>query len=197
MDGAFALPDIDFEGLPVAVVVTPDPARMRRLVEQHFDFVWRSVRRFGVPEANAEDAAQEVFIVASRKVGPVAVDRERAFLFAVAMRVASGFRRTSRRHPDQAGGHEQPDHASAQPAADELLDRTKARALLDQIVDGLPEDSRAVFVLFEIEEMTMIQIAELLQLPQGTVASRLRRAREQFAAGVARYQARARTGEVR
>ena len=72
---------------------------------------------------------------------------------------------------------------------DQVADRARARALLDEVLDKMDLKLRQVFVLFELEEMTTTQIAELLELPTGTVASRLRRARESFQAAVKRLRA--------
>ena len=77
-----------------------------------------------------------------------------------------------------------------EPNAEQLLERRQARALLDQLLDEMPEDLRVVFVLFELEELSTPQIAELCALPIGTVASRLRRAREEFHAIAKRLRAR-------
>jgi RNA polymerase sigma-70 factor (ECF subfamily) len=63
---------------------------------------------------------------------------------------------------------------------EELMDRRRARALLDRVLGALPMDLRAVFVLFELEELTMTEIATMSDIPPGTVASRLRRARQAF-----------------
>src|SRR5882757_6772788 len=65
-----------------------DSARLTRVAQEHLDFVWRCLRRFGVPAADADDAAQQVFLVAADKLSDVPVERERAFLFATAARVA-------------------------------------------------------------------------------------------------------------
>jgi len=167
-----------------------DPARLRRLIADHFDVVWRTLRRLGVIEHRAEDAAQEVFLVASRKIGPVAPSRERAFLFAIAFRVAADERRLRRRRPDGLNHDELLDVADHGPLPDELVERRMALALVDGIVATLPAEVRTVFVMFEIEEMSMIEIAELLELRPGTVASRLRRGRELFEAAVARHASR-------
>ena len=166
-----------------------DPqGRVRQMFDEHFDFVWRSLRRFGLSSDRADDAAQQVFVVASRKVEAIQLGSERSFLFGTAMRVASDLRRsaTYRReiaHPDPgaelAGG--------ARP--DELLDRHRARAVLDGVLDEMEIDLKSVFVLYELEEMTTAEIAALLAIPAGTVASRLRRAREEFQAKVSRLQA--------
>jgi RNA polymerase sigma-70 factor (ECF subfamily) len=167
-----------------------DRARVRRMVTENFDFVWRTVRRFGVAATCAEDVTQEVLLLASRKLGSIEPGRERAFLFAVALRAASNDRRTKRRHPDLSAAAALGELSDAAPLADELLDREKARAVLDAVLAELPLELREVFVLFEIEELATAEIAALLELPIGTVASRLRRSREQFEAAVARHRAR-------
>src|SRR5690242_1976376 len=71
--------------------------RMRSLLEAHFVFIWRLLRRFGVPENDVDDAAQQVFIVAWNKLGDIPVSTERSFLFGTALRVAASFRRRLRR----------------------------------------------------------------------------------------------------
>lgn len=170
---------------PMAVGVD----RLSTMFHHHYDFVWRSVRRLGVPDDVADDAAQEVFVVASRKLASIEIGKEKAFLFGTAMRVAADARRGQRRRRQSSDG-DQPEPVDAMPAAGELVDQKRARELLDDLVAQLPDDIRPVFVLFELEGMTMASIAGLLDLPAGTVASRLRRARDLFAAYVARLEAR-------
>jgi RNA polymerase sigma-70 factor (ECF subfamily) len=151
----------------------------------------------GVPEHAVEDAAQQVFMVATCKIAPVELERERSFLFQVVLRVAADDRRARRRHPDTAGRKPSFDLPDLQPPPDELVDRQKARTVLDTLIGELPMELRVVFVLFEMEEMTTAQIAELLAVPAGTVASRLRRGRELFEAAVSRYRIRAERGGLR
>jgi RNA polymerase sigma-70 factor (ECF subfamily) len=170
-----------------------DGARMARLVSNHFDFIWRSMRRLGVAEGSAEDAAQQVFLVASKKIGPVPEERERRYLFAIALRVASAERRQRRRHPENPSDDDL-EFESSEPGPEELIDRKKARLVLDGILAELPLEYRVVLVLHEVEDHTMAEIAKLLQLSPGTVASRLRRARELFDAALTRYRARSRRG---
>jgi len=81
------------------------------------------------------------------------------------------------------------------PTAETAVARAQERATLDEILASIPEERRAVFVLFELEELTVTEIAELLGLPFGTVATRLRRARQEFQAAVARLQARGQGGK--
>lgn len=174
------------------VSVDPD-ARLRRMLDEHFDFIWRSLRRFGLSDDRADDAAQQVFLIASRKLDAIQLGSERSFLFGTAMRVASDLRRSAayRReiaHPDVGLDLE----GGSRP--DELLDQRRARELLDQVLDEMELDTRMVFVLFEIEEMTTAEIASMLGIAHGTVASRLRRAREEFEARVKRLGAGKRGG---
>lgn len=154
----------------------PD-ARLRRLFDEQFDFLWRTSRRFGLTEAEADDAVQSVFIVAARRLPEILHAKERAFLFATAVRVAADVRKKAARRYETELDELAP---AAGGAADAELDRARARACLDAAIDAMPINLRTVFVLFELEQLTMAAIAELLELPPGTVASRLRRARECF-----------------
>lgn len=165
------------------------PARLRELVDTNFDFIWRSLRRLGISPADADDGAQRVFVVASRRLAEIEPGRERSFLFGTACRVAREIRRSAARRPEAA--LEDVDVADPAPDPEEFADRKRTRALLDVVLDSLPLESRTVFVLFELEEMSAPEIALLLDVPPGTVASRLRRARELFRAAALRLRARA------
>jgi RNA polymerase sigma-70 factor (ECF subfamily) len=166
-----------------------DSARLTRVAQEHLDFVWRCLRRFGVPAADADDAAQQVFLVAADKLSDVPVERERAFLFATAARIAANARRSIRR---RQSAYDNLSQAPEEPSVsqDELSDQLRARALLDQVMADMPEDLREVFVLFEIEEISIQDIATTLEIPIGTVGSRLRRARQAFQQAVTRHRAR-------
>jgi RNA polymerase sigma-70 factor (ECF subfamily) len=149
-----------------------------RLVHDHLAFVWRTLRRFGVQPVDVDDAAQRVFIIANDKQDSIRPGSERSFLVAVAMRVASHTRRANQR---REAAHERWFASQAIPALPEgPALRAEARDLLDRVLDKMPENLRSVFVLFELEELTINEIADLLELPRGTVATRLRRARSVF-----------------
>ncbi|MBI4819371.1 MAG: sigma-70 family RNA polymerase sigma factor [Deltaproteobacteria bacterium] len=167
--------------------------RLRALFEAHYDFVWRSLRRLGLDADQADDGAQEVFMVVSRRIGDVGPGAEKSFLYGTAMRVASEARRARSRRPEDMV--EVAIDRAVDPALDPeaLAGRSQARAQLDAVLDSLDTDLRAVFTLFELEGMTMAEISECLALPPGTVASRLRRAREAFQASVSRLHARRRS----
>jgi len=155
------------------------PATLQALVTQHLDFVWRSLRRFGVPSADVDDATQRVFLIANEKLERIQTGSERSFLVGVAARVASHARRSyHRREAAELGYSTSPRESGPDP--EELTQKREDRELLDRVLDAMPADLRTVFVLFELEELSVDQTAALLVLPRGTVASRLRRAREVF-----------------
>ena len=163
--------------------------RLEALIEQHLDFVWRSLRRLGVPHSATDDATQRVWLVLARRLPELLAGQERAFLFGTALRVASDVRRALARQRE-IHGLEHIDAIDPGPGPHEVMARRQARSVLDEMLDALPTDLRAVFILYELEEQTAAQIAELLAVPMGTVASRLRRARAEFGEIVKRHQAR-------
>jgi RNA polymerase sigma-70 factor (ECF subfamily) len=162
--------------------------RFRALVEENSEFVWRSLHRLGVRQADVDDAVQEVFVVAARRLGDIVSGRERSFLFAIAARVSSTRRRTLRRRPEdgEIGLAEKP---SDEPGPEELSELLQARPVLQEILDTMSDDCRSVFILAELEELSTREISELLEIPQGTASSRLRSARETFHTAVKRLAA--------
>ena len=166
------------------------PARLRRIVEAHFDFIWRSLRRLGVAEHSVDDAAQQVWIVAARKLTTITPGQERAFLFGTALRVASDARRSASRRREVLGDGEDEGPIDQAPRADQQLDAHRARALLDDVLAAISIELRAVFVLYELEELPIPEIASLVGVPVGTASSRLRRARAEFQQIVKRMRAR-------
>ena len=162
--------------------------RLRKAVDAHFVFIGRSLRGLGVAESDVDDAIQQVFLVLSKKLPEISELGLRAFLFQTAVRIASRARRTRARR--QEVGEETLDATADERASpEELTEQRRARELLDRILDDMDMELRSVLVLFEIEELTTQEIAVLLEIPQGTAASRLRRAREEFHARVKRLQA--------
>lgn len=130
-----------------------------------------------MPPQAADDAAQEVFVILAERLPDVKIGSERSFMYGTAMRLASTWRRKSRREtPSSEGDYQRADI----PHADELTDQKRARVILDGILDGMDESLRTAFVLYEIEGLTVPEIAEAAGLPVGTAASRLRRARQAF-----------------
>jgi RNA polymerase sigma-70 factor, ECF subfamily len=169
----------------------PPAERLRSLFESHYTFIWRMLRRLGLDEPGADDGAQEVFVIAARRLADIRPEHERSFLLGTAIRLAHDARRARAKRDARDGGEDALDTLiDANPTPEQALDARRARDLLDRIIQGLPDDVQPVFVLFEIDGLSKTEIAEALSIPEGTVASRLRRAREHFDAAVARINAR-------
>jgi RNA polymerase sigma-70 factor, ECF subfamily len=156
-----------------------DEARLRGVVAANFDALWRFLRRLGVPESDVDDAVQEVILVLARKLDQVAPGSERSFVLSTAFRVASDTRRRlkRRREVDDSPLLEL---SSPEPNPEESAEKRRLTLLFGQVLAQLSLELRAVFVLYELEDFTMAEIARTLDLPPGTVASRLRRGREAF-----------------
>lgn len=159
-----------------------DRARLKAAVVAHYDFVWRVLRRFGLSEDEADDATQEVFAVLASKIGAVGPGAEKTYLFQTASRIAANVRRRRSRLPAQAGEAELDAHPDPKPTPESLVDTNERWRLLDALLSRLPDELREVFVLCELETATLAETASMLDIPQGTVASRLRRARTQVLA---------------
>lgn len=164
--------------------------RLTLLMQDQFEFVWRSLRRLGISSADVDDAAQEVFLVASRKLDSIVEGRERSFLFGTALKVASTRRRSLRRRPELADANVEDHDEQSAPGPERLTELSRARQLLQAVLDEMDLELKAAFVLFELEELSVPQIAEVLGVPPGTVSSRLRSARAEFQAAIKRLQAR-------
>jgi RNA polymerase sigma-70 factor (ECF subfamily) len=162
-----------------------DRARLERMFAAHYATVWRILRRRGLTPDAAADATQETFLIASERLADIQPDSERAFLVGTALRAAHTLRRKTIRW--QLDG-EVERHAFHAP--DERTDVQLCDMALSKVNPELAE----VFVLYEIEGLSSPEIAALLEIPLGSVASRLRRAREQFRAAVMRIERRMQRG---
>ena len=156
-----------------------------RIFEADFDYVYRSLIRMGVTPADAEDLAQEVFLVMWRRRADWDAGRPlRPWLFGVALRVAQEYRhRRGREAPVGIA-----DRTDERPHAEEHLASTRAQALVLQAIATLPDKQRAVLILHEIEDMPMREVAEALSVPLFTAYTRLRTARRSFAKAVRRIE---------
>jgi RNA polymerase sigma-70 factor (ECF subfamily) len=184
---------------PVRVSQTSVPAiardtsraqSFRAMYDAHVDFVWRNLRRLGVDPTEADDKTQEVFVIAHRRFEDFE-DRghgPRAWLFQIVLRVASDARRHRRRHPEEPDGGFAQDHESVEPGQAAAVARREALDRLDRALAKIDVGRRAVLVLHEIEEMTAPEIAQTLSIPLNTVYSRLRVARAELEAALARQE---------
>ncbi|MGC4066193.1 MAG: sigma-70 family RNA polymerase sigma factor [Polyangiaceae bacterium] len=150
---------------------------LRELVTTHFNFVWRNLRRVGNSPADSDEIVQEAFLVAARKLDEMRAGCERAFLLAIAMNIASTRRRSYSREVLRID--RSTDSLTPQPLLDpeQAIEQQQARRELDAVLSEMSLELKTVFVLYELEELNTREIAELLDLKEGTVASRLRRAR--------------------
>jgi RNA polymerase sigma-70 factor (ECF subfamily) len=154
-------------------------ARIRALVAAHLPFVWRYLRRFGLGRADADDVTQLVFVTAARRIHEIEPERERAFLLGTALRAAANHRRDQRRQrvDETATLVEPPD---VRPDPEELVALLEGRRMLDEILARLSDEHRSVFILYEMEQLTAVEISSLLGIPTRTAESRVRRARAAF-----------------
>lgn len=179
-------------GVEAAIPVAPSSAALdvTAIHAAHADFVWSALQRFGVRDRDLEDALQEVFVVVHRRLDSYdGTSKVTTWLYGIAMRVAAAFRRRAhvrREHPTDDVPEQDDDALSPE----ELAARQQARATLETILDGMDLDRRAVFVMFEVEELSCEEIAGIVGVPVGTVYSRLHKARKEFAAAVERVQKR-------
>lgn len=176
---AVALPDMDpAKRAPSTARVSERDARLRRMVDAHLDFIGRVLRNAGTPAAEIDDAVQRTFIAAAQRLDDVRPGAEKSFLLQTALHVAAHARRSAARRREVPAA-EPPEVVDAA-TPEQLTSQKHARQMLDQVLDQMEPDLRTVFVLYEFEEMSMVEIAGVIGIPQGTVASRLRRARADF-----------------
>jgi RNA polymerase sigma-70 factor (ECF subfamily) len=153
-------------------------AEVAALFQSHADFVWRVLKRLGTPEADVEDALQEVFLVVARKL-PEYEERGgmRAWLFTIARQVAQHARRASERRKERHRGLSMLDAPEDPHAA---LERTQAAALVNRFLAELDPGQADVFYLAEVEGLTAPEIAAALGIKLNTVYARLRLSRARF-----------------
>ena len=158
-------------------------------------FVWASLHRLGVPDSDRPDLLQEVFVVVHRRLD--SFDGSSAmttWLFGICLRVVLGWRRYRRRHPEiptESPDADQPDEGRS-PERDAMA--AQAKALVARALDDLDPEKRAVFVMFELEELSCVEIAAMIGIPVGTVYSRLHAARAAFARAASALRDDARGG---
>jgi RNA polymerase sigma-70 factor, ECF subfamily len=188
-----ASPDVP-PGLPAADAQTSAAhvrdagASFREIYDRYFDFVWRAAANRGVPASALHDVTQEIFIVVHRKLAQFEGRSSlRTWLAAIVRRVVADF---IRKRGNQPAGDETLEVEPAAHAAPEDIERRSALELLDRLLASMSGEQREVFLLYEIEELSGTEIAELTGTNENTVWTRLRTARRIFQEGVARQRAR-------
>lgn len=182
---------------PLAPVDAAQPLELGAIYDEFFDFVWRSLRRLGVPAGQLDDALQDVFLVVHRRLADFEQRSTlKTWLFGICLRVAGDYARRARLHGRRGElVPNLPDPRAPDPL--EATARGEAVQFLDQQLAALDEDKRAVFILAELEGMSCPEIALAVRANVNTVMSRLKAARAKFEAAVRRQQAgdRYRLGE--
>ena len=174
----------------------PSVPSLAEIFREHAPFVWRGLRRLGIPESDVEDVCQEVFVVVHRKLGDFEGRSSlRTWIYSICARTASDYRRSGRVRREVVT--DAPPEMAHEGGQHDAVALRQARATLDRILDELDDDKRSVFVLYEIEELTMAEVAEALGCPLQTAYSRLHAARKVVEAGVTRAQASASGGVAR
>lgn len=161
------------------------------LYSDHFAFVWRNLRRLGVPEAGLRDAAQDVFLVVHRRLGGFeGRGTPQAWLYSILRRVAADYRRRGRRK--DLTDHEQAEVLVdvSDPGPENQAARGEALELLLMLLGELDEDKRDVLVLVDLEGMTVPEAAEVVSCNLNTAYSRLRAARHEMQAGLERHRSK-------
>lgn len=179
------------QGVPPAT--GDDALDVAELHAQHGQFVWKSLARLGVREDDLADVMQDVFLIVHQRKHSFRGDSKvSTWLFGICLRVARKHRqrraRLERRYRDETPDA-LPDHGVD---PEDVVARRQAERTLRRVLDALPVDKRAVFVMFEIDGMACDEIAEVLGVPLGTVYSRLHGARKAFQRSLARVRAQQR-----
>lgn len=162
-------------------------ADFETVYREHFRFVWRTVRRLGIEGAQVDDVVQEVFVVVHRRLGDFeGRSTATTWLYGIVRRVVADHRRTLRRKPLGTAPEDDAMDAASAPedgpeASAEQAERVR---LLHHLLSQLDEAKREVFILAELEGLTLAEIAEALGVNANTVASRLRAARREFEAAL-------------
>jgi RNA polymerase sigma-70 factor, ECF subfamily len=182
---------VDGGAAPIRDRVSASASRSFDIVyEEHFDFVWRALRRYGVPDASLDDAIQDVFLVVQSRLATFEGRSSlRTWMFGIARRIARDHRpsaraRTEAVSPDTLDAL--PDIESKSPLA--TLEAIEQARLLERLLAGLAPDKRAAFVLVELEQMTILEASEALHVNSNTMSSRVRAARQELEQAIARLE---------
>jgi RNA polymerase sigma-70 factor (ECF subfamily) len=164
------------------------PPQLQIAFEQHADFVCRILRSLGVRETDLDDTLQEVFLVVARRQNDYEEHgRARAWMYSICKRVAIGQRRKYRR--DRETTVDPFPEPSIAPTQLNAMQEREALDLGHQLLKLLPQQQREIFLLYEVEDMSMREIARLLRCPLQTAYSRLHKARRRVVAEVERMAA--------
>jgi RNA polymerase sigma-70 factor (ECF subfamily) len=173
---------------PLGASARPPSIDVCELHRSHAGLVWKALQRLGVRDADLEDMMQEVFVVVHRRLPTLSrSENVTAWIFGISVKVAAAYRRRAhvrreRLDPAQSEGE------SRDQGPEPVAEARQALARLETILDRMDPDKRAVFVMFEIDELSCEEIAATLNVAVGTVYSRLHAARKVFEKALARLR---------
>ncbi|HEY5957077.1 MAG TPA: sigma-70 family RNA polymerase sigma factor [Polyangiaceae bacterium] len=163
-----------------ALPLNREPLTFEEIYRAHFEFVWRTLQRMGVSDRDVQDACQKVFLVAYQRLAEFeGRSTLKTWLCGIALRVASDYRRSASHRHELLGDEAHLDVATEASQLAQLEQRERL-CELDCVLAALSEEQRTVLVLFELEGMSGEDIAATIGVPEGTVRSRLRLARQAF-----------------
>jgi RNA polymerase sigma-70 factor, ECF subfamily len=162
---------------PASAIAPTSKERLGQIFREHAPFVWRTLRRLGVEAREVDDACQDVFVVVQRKLERFEGRSSlKTWIYGVCLKTAADYRRRSASKRERFGDERPPDEPiEGGPHAE--LEKKEAIHLLDHLLAQLDEDKRAVFVLYEIEQLSMREISEIVSCPAQTAYARLYAAR--------------------
>jgi len=146
---------------------------------QHYDGLWQFLRRMGLPAHGADDVVQSTYLIAIEALPRILPGCERAFLYATAVRLVHDVRRRAQREVVRA---DLDLDTSPVPRPDDLADQKRLREVFEALLEEIERDSRAVFIGFEVDGLTIPEIAHALAIPAEAATCRLRKARKRLRA---------------
>lgn len=167
--------------------------RLEGMFRSHHKFIWRTLRRLGLSPDQAGDTTQQAYLIAAERLSNIREGCERAYLFSTAIRLAkTNFRRNRRCQLDG----DMDARVDARRHTEQIARTVSARQMMDRVFEKSPPELTTIFVLYELEGLSTPEIAEMLEIPVGTAASRLRRARQTFRAAAQRMEQASPKGPV-
>jgi len=177
--------------MPAQPEPRPRKPEFRELFEHEYRYVRATARRLGIRVRELPDLIHDVFVTVHRKLPEFEEGRPvRPWLFGITFRVVVGHKRRLEYRREELAGDDGDERADDAPRADQQLEDEERRRMVHEALEALDDDKRAVFVLHEIDEVTIPEIAVALDLPENTAYSRLRLGREEFRRALSRVAAR-------
>ncbi len=193
-DSAALTASLDVEPGPVVPIPAVSVPSFPRIYKLYFGFVWSCTRRLGVSEAELDDVVQEIFIVIHGRLHTLEQPESlRSWIYGIVRRTVSTYHRAKRAKLAASLTHitEPVVQYPQQPSPQELAEQSDQVRLLWSLLEKLDPPKREVFVLAELDEMTVPEIASAIEVPLNTVYSRLRAARQELEDALARHHAQA------